>query len=181
MVGNLQPERYGNGHPNIVPYSDFQCNDGFIAIAVGNDNQFARLAQCLGNPEWAENDLYRTNSDRVINRNDIEQKITSVLLTKSVKNWLVLFEAQGIPCSKINSVSEALESTQAKVNKMVLAQDHPTVGKFRTLGIPYSFSQTPAKISVAPPLLGADTDDILTKIIGLETKEIEKLRNDGVL
>ena len=181
LVGNLQPERYGNGHPNIVPYSDFQCNDGFIAIAVGNDNQFARLAQCLGNPEWAENDLYRTNSDRVINRDDIEQKITSVLLTKSVKTWLDLFEDHGIPCSKINSVSEALESTQAKVNKMVLAQDHPTVGKFRTLGIPYSFSQTPAKMSLAPPLLGADTDDILTKIIGLETKEIEKLRNDGVL
>ena len=181
LVGNLKPERYGNGHPNIVPYSDFQCNDGFIAIAVGNDNQFARLAQCLGNPEWAENDLYRTNSDRVINRDDIEQKITSVLLTKSVKTWLDLFEDHGIPCSKINSVSEALESTQAKVNKMVLAQDHPTVGKFRTLGIPYSFSQTPAKMSLAPPLLGADTDDILTKIIGLETKEIEKLRNDGVL
>jgi crotonobetainyl-CoA:carnitine CoA-transferase CaiB-like acyl-CoA transferase len=78
-------------------------------------------------------------------------------------------------------VSEALESTQADVNKMVLEQDHPTVGKFRTLGIPYSFSKNPAKISSSPPLLGADTDDILLNIVGLETKEIKKLRNDGVV
>jgi crotonobetainyl-CoA:carnitine CoA-transferase CaiB-like acyl-CoA transferase len=181
LVGDLQPERFGNGHPNIVPYSDFQCDDGFIAIAVGNDNQFARLAVCLGRPEWSENDLYTTNSDRVINRADIEQKITAILLKKSVNDWLVLFESNGIPCSKINSVSEALESKQAKVNKMVLEQDHPIVGKFRTLGIPYNFSETPAKMALPPPLLGADTDDILMHIVGLDPEKISKLRNDGII
>jgi crotonobetainyl-CoA:carnitine CoA-transferase CaiB-like acyl-CoA transferase len=181
LVGDLQPERFGNGHPNIVPYSDFQCDDGFIAIAVGNDNQFARLAVCLGRPEWSENDLYTTNSDRVINRADIEQKITAILLKKSVNDWLVLFESNGIPCSKINSVSEALESKQAKVNEMVLEQDHPIVGKFRTLGIPYNFSETPAKMALPPPLLGADTDDILMHIVGLDPEKISKLRNDGII
>ena len=181
LVGGNPAKRYGNGHPNIVPYSDFQCGDGFIAIAVGNDNQFSRLAECLGSPEWAESDRYKTNSDRVINRAEIEKKITTILLTKSVNDWLVLFESNGIPCSKINTVSEALESKQAKVNEMVVEQDHPTVGKFRTLGIPYSFSDTPAEIVLPPPLLGADTDDVLMKIVGLEPEKIRKLRDDGII
>ena len=181
LVGGNPAKRYGNGHPNIVPYSDFQCSDGFIAIAVGNDNQFSRLAECLGSPEWAESDRYKTNSDRVINRAEIEKKITTILITKSVNDWLVLFESNGIPCSKINTVSEALESKQAKVNEMVVEQDHPTVGKFRTLGIPYSFSDTPAEIVLPPPLLGADTDDVLMQIVGLEPEKIRKLRDDGII
>jgi crotonobetainyl-CoA:carnitine CoA-transferase CaiB-like acyl-CoA transferase len=181
LVGGDPPKRYGNGHPNIVPYSDFQCSDGFIAIAVGNDNQFSRLAECLGSPEWVKSDRYKTNSDRVINRVEIEKKITTILLKKRVNDWLVVFESNGIPCSKINTVSEALESKQAKVNDMVVEQDHPTVGKFRTLGIPYSFSDTPAEIVLAPPLLGADTDDILMKIVGMEPEKIRKLRDDGII
>ena len=92
-----------------------------------------------------------------------------------------MFESNGIPCSKINTVGEALESKQAKVNEMVVEQDHPSVGKFRTLGIPYSFSETPAEIALPPPLLGADTDDILMQIVGLEPEKIRKLRDDGII
>ena len=181
LVGNQEPERYGNGHPNIVPYSDFKCSDGFIAIAVGNDSQFSRLAECLGQPEWAANELYKTNSGRVVNRVVLEKNITAELLNKSVNDWLVLFELNNIPCSKINSVSEALESEQAKASKMVLEQNHPTAGKFRTLGIPYNFSKTPAQMTMSPPLLGADTDDILMKIVGLEPARINKLRKDKII
>ena len=98
-----------------------------------------------------------------------------------MNDWLVLFELNNIPCSKINTVSEALESEQAKVSKMVLEQNHPTAGRFRTLGIPYNFSKTPAQMTMSPPLLGADTDDILMKIVGLEPARINKLRKDKII
>ena len=120
LVGKQLPKRYGNGHPNIVPYSDFKCSDGFIAIAVGNDSQFARLARCLGQSEWAEDNFFKTNAQRVINREVLEKKLTMILTKKRVRDWLDLFERNNIPCSKINSVSEALESEQAKANEMVL-------------------------------------------------------------
>ncbi len=181
LMGGREAQRYGNGHPSIVPYNIFDCADGRIAIAVGNDNQFSKLAECLGHPEWIESKLYKTNSERVKNRNDIENKISTVLLKRSISDWIVLFEANGVPCSKINSVAEALESDQTKANGMVLEQNHPTAGNLRTLGIPYNFKMTPAEITIPPPLLGADTNDILTDIVGLTKSEICKLRKDGVI
>lgn len=181
LVGKQLPKRYGNGHPNIVPYSDFKCSDGFIAIAVGNDSQFARLARCLGQSEWAEDNFFKTNAQRVINREVLEKKLTMILKKKRVRDWLDLFERNNIPCSKINSVSEALESEQAKANEMVLEQSHPTAGRLKTLGIPFKFSKTPAKITLHPPLLGADTDDILREIVGLEPTKIAKLRKDNII
>ena len=181
LVGKQTPKRYGNAHPNIVPYSDFKCSDGYIAIAVGNDSQFCRFAECLEKPEWAINELYKTNAQRVINRIDLEKKITSVLLKKTIKDWLILFEGNNIPASKINSVREALESEQASVNKMVLEENHPVAGTYRTLGIPFKFSKTSAEINLPPPLLGADTDDVLMKLVGLKPEKITKLREDKII
>ena len=181
LLSGQDAQRYGNGHPSIVPYNIFDCADGQIAVAVGNDDQFFRLAKCLGHPEWIENVLYNTNSERVRNRNYIENKIRTVLLKKSISNWVVLFEANDVPCSKINSIGEVLEGDQTKANKMVMEQIHPTVGKLRTLGIPYSFNMTPAKITLPPPLLGADTNEILADIVGLTKSEISKLRKDGII
>jgi len=181
LLSGQDAQRYGNGHPSIVPYNIFDCADGQIAVAVGNDDQFFRLAKCLGHPEWIENVLYNTNSERVRNRNDIENKIRTVLLKKSISNWVVLFEANDVPCSKINSIGEVLEGDQTKANKMVMEQIHPTVGKLRTLGIPYSFNMTPAKITLQPPLLGADTNEILADIVGLTKSEISKLRKEGII
>ena len=61
LVSGKRPGRFGNGHPNIVPYRDFPCGKGEIALAVGNDDQFARFAKCVGHPEWAEDDKFKTN------------------------------------------------------------------------------------------------------------------------
>ena len=92
-----------------------------------------------------------------------------------------MFDKNSIPCSKINSVSEALESEQTKNNEMVLQQKHPTAGTYRTLGIPFKFSKTPAEINIPPPLLGADTDDILMNLLNLKPEKIDQLRKDRVI
>ncbi|MBT7954077.1 MAG: CoA transferase [Rhodospirillaceae bacterium] len=181
LIGGVEPSRYGNGHPNIVPYNDFPCGDGEIALAVGNDAQFARFADCVGHPEWADNELYQSNANRVVNRDDIEEKINNALAKKSADEWIALFEASNIPCSKINKVSEVLDSEQTTINNMVVELDHPSAGNFRTVGIPYSFSETQAEVNAPPPLLGADTDDILSEMIGLDADAIAKLHDDGVI
>ena len=181
LIGNQKPDRYGNGHPNIVPYSDFKCSDGYIAIAVGNDNQFKRLAKCLDAPQLAEINQFETNAQRVMNRIDLEKKMNEILARRTVKDWISLFDKNSIPCSKINSVSEALESEQTKNNEMVLQQKHPTAGTYRTLGIPFKFSKTPAEINIPPPLLGADTDDILMNLLNLKPEKITQLRKDRVI
>ncbi|MDA0238427.1 MAG: CoA transferase [Proteobacteria bacterium] len=181
LIGGGRPGRYGNGHPNIVPYSDYPCGDGEIALAVGNDPQFAKFAGLVGHAEWAEDERFTTNAGRVTNRADIEPLIVEALSVKSAADWITLFEREGIPCTKVNAVDEALASAQAQANDMVVEMDHPTSGTIRALGIPYTFSDTTPSVKSPPPVLGADTDSVLAEIAGFSDQEINALREDGVI
>jgi succinate--hydroxymethylglutarate CoA-transferase len=181
LVSGEAAGRYGNGHPNIVPYRDFPCGEGEIALAVGNDGQFAKLANLTGHPEWAEDERYKTNPNRVRNRAEVDAMVRDALAAKTAPEWIALFEAEGIPCSVVNSVADALDSEQTKADGMVAEIDHPTAGLIRMLGIPYRFSDTPAAIAAAPPVLGADTDAVLTGLAGIAAADLESLRKDGVI
>ncbi|MBT3989503.1 MAG: CoA transferase [Rhodospirillaceae bacterium] len=181
LVNGKRPGRFGNAHASIVPYRDFATKDTPIAIAVGNDTQFARMAKSLGHPEWAADDDYKTNAQRVANRDLLEPIINEALAAKSCDDWIEIFERDGIPCSKINAVDEALESEQAQAHDMVVEVDHPTIGPLKMLGVPYEFSETPAKPGQAPPLLGADTADVLADVLDMTTDEIAELRTKEII
>ncbi len=178
--GNI-PQRFGNGHPNIVPYRAFACTDGSLALAVGNDAQFARLAECLGHPEWAVDERFHRNEDRVRNREAVDAMVAEALRTDSISEWLERLQDRNIPCSPINGVHAAIEDPQTRACNMVTTLDHATVGSIQTLGIPYTFSDTPASINLAPPPLGADTDAVLSEVLGLEAWTIEEYRREGVV
>jgi succinate--hydroxymethylglutarate CoA-transferase len=181
LISTKTPGKFGNGHPNIVPYREFPCGEGEIALAVGNDGQFAKLSAAVNHPEWVDDDRFKINANRVRNRDTIDGLIQDALATKSAEEWMAQFVSLGIPCSMVNTVQEALESEQAKATGMVAEIDHPTAGLIRMLGIPYQFSDTKEAIQSAPPVLGADTDDVLKRQIGLNEDEITALRSDGVV
>ena len=181
LISGEKAGRYGNGHPNIVPYRDFQCGEGEIALAVGNDTQFSKLARLVGHPEWSDDERYQTNPSRVRNRVEVDAMVSKSLSSRSADEWIALFEEEGIPCSVVNSIGDALESEQSKVNNMIEEIVHPTAGLIRMLGIPYRFSDTPAAISVPPPELGADNESVLLKLAGVTADELELLKKDGVI
>lgn len=181
LISGKEAGRYGNGHPNIVPYRDFQCGEGEIALAVGNDTQFANLANLVGHPEWAEDERYATNPNRVRNRAEVDAMVRDALSSKSAAEWIGLFEAEGIPCSVVNPVGDALESEQTRANGMIEEIEHPTAGLVRMLGIPYRFSGTPARVSAPPPILGADTEAVLRELAGVGDDDLAALEKDGVI
>ncbi len=180
LVGGEAPGRYGNGHPNIVPYRDYPCQEGEIALSVGNDSQFAKLAGLLGHPEWCANEDFKTNAGRVVNRDAVDEMVRDALAAKPAEDWIGELQAAGISCSMIYPVDQALESEQAAANDMVVEMDHPTAGAFRALGIPYEFSDTPANLQGPPPILGADTDAVLNAL-GISGADIAAMREDGVV
>ena len=181
LVGNDSPARYGNGHPNIVPYRDFTCSTGEIALAVGNDMQFKNLSRVLDHPEWAEDERFKNNADRVNNRVECDGAIGAILSTNSADYWIDLFQREGIPCGKINTVEEALESEQAKANAMVMELEHATAGFIKMLGIPYKFSETSVGLNLPPPLLGEHTKEILESLANLDEEQIKDLSDNGVI
>ena len=180
LVGGEKAGRYGNGHPNIVPYRDYPCAEGEIALSVGNDTQFARFAEIAGHPEWSDDENFKTNAGRVVNRDRVDQMVRDALAAKPAEDWITELQAAGISCSMIYPVDQALESAQAAANGMVIEMDHPTAGRFRALGIPYEFSDTAAAVQGPPPILGADTDAVLGEL-GISDAEIAAMRDDGVV
>ncbi len=180
LVSGEESGRYGNGHPNIVPYRVFPVADGDLALAVGNDRQFAVLAGELGHPEWATDPRFASNPERVENRDLVDSMVGAVLATRTRAEWTVTFDSAGIPTGPINKVSEALASPQTNAREMVLEIEHSMAGKVKTLGLPISLSETKTTVRFEPPALGADTDSVLGSL-GYTTAEISELRGGGIV
>ena len=173
--------RFGNGHPSIVPYTTYQTADAMIALGVGNERQFARIAEVLGHPEWAKDARFASNAARVENRSLIDRLINEALSHDRADAWLAKLKAAGIPCGKINSVAEALEDAQTAARKMIETIEHPGVGTLKMLGIPFKFSDTACSVRRAPPTLGQHSDEILSDELGLDAKAIAELRQEKVI
>lgn len=180
LVSGAEPGRYGNGHPNIVPYRTYPAADGDLAIAVGNDSQFVAFAGALARPEWAEDARFASNPERVRHRDEIDAEVAAVIATRSRNDWIEVLDRAGVPAGPISTVSEALSSPQAIAREMVVQMDHPVAGPIRTLGLPLRFSHNKASIRRLPSELGADTDEVLVEL-GLGLDEIENLRTSSVI
>ena len=181
LVSGKGGGRFGNGHPSIVPYTTYQAADAMIALAVGNDNQFARTADVLGHLEWANDPRFKTNRARVENRITIDGLIGDTLARDNADAWLSKLKAVGVPCGKINSVAAALADPHTAARNMVETVEHPTVGALKMLGIPFKFSDKKPSVRRAPPTLGQHTDEILATELGLDADAIARLRRDKVI
>lgn len=181
LVSGRDARRFGNGHPNIVPYTAYPTRDDMIAVAVGNDAQFAKFAAALGEPGWASEPRYAKNPGRVVNREALDALIVGVLKTEGASIWLDKLTAAGIPCGRINSVAQALNAEHTAAREMVRSVQHPTAGELRMLGIPFRFSDTPASVRRPPPTLGQDTEQVLLDELGLSAERIAALRADKII
>jgi crotonobetainyl-CoA:carnitine CoA-transferase CaiB-like acyl-CoA transferase len=180
LIPNKEPGRYGNGHPNIVPYRTFATADGEIAVAVGNDRQFERLSRLAGRPEWVTDPTMASNEARVVNREAVDRAVDEAIACYTSDWWLQQLKAVGIPCGRVNTVSQALADPQVLARQMTMTVDHPTVGELRLLGFPYKLAKTPNSVRHYPPLFGEHTDEILSRL-GYSATAIDDLASRGVV
>jgi len=181
LMSGKPARRLGNGHPNAVPYREFICADGRIALPVGNDSQFRNLCLVLGITETADDPDFATMASRVQNRDRIDAKLAAVFLSETVQHWLSQLQAKGVACSSINTVEQALQDPHTLATQMVASVHHPVAGDIRLLGIPFTMSGTPPGIDAPPPALGQHSESILGELLGLDSAEIEALRNGNII
>ncbi len=181
LASGQSPGRLGNAHPSIVPYQAFAAADGHFILAVGNDTQFARLCELLLRPRWTEAGVYRTNSERVSKRAELIPVLKDLLQQQPVAYWLTELAQRGIPCGPINTIEQALTHEQVLAREMVVTRPHPVAGKVRMVASPIKLSASPVIAGAAPPLLGEHTEQVLSRVLALETAACARLRADGVI
>ena len=180
FVSGVAPSRLGNAHPNIVPYETFATADGVIAVAIGSERQWERFCEALGSPALAADARFATNGDRVERRAELRPILASRFAERSTAAWRSALDAAEIPCAPINDVAAAFASDEAAALGMTVEVEHPAWGTIRQVGLPFTFSGTPASIRHPPPTLGHDTDAILGEL-GYSATEINALREEGVV
>jgi formyl-CoA transferase len=154
LISGEEAVRYGNGHPNIVPYQAFRTGDGYMVVACGNDRLYLNLCRLLAREDLATDARFATNPLRVVNRAELLPVLQEALLTRTTEEWLTVLRAAGIPCGAIHSVSQAFNNPHIRERGLIWECEHPTAGTIKLVGSPMHFSETPARLYKAPPLLG---------------------------
>jgi crotonobetainyl-CoA:carnitine CoA-transferase CaiB-like acyl-CoA transferase len=181
LVTGVAPQRLGNAHPNIVPYQVFAASDGHIIVAVGNENQYGRLCEVIGRPDLASDERFATNAARVNNRDELVAALRGIFLTRTMRQWLDALERAGVPCGPINTIADVFADPQVQARGMRLDLPHPAIGSVPSVANPIKYSATPLSYRSAPPMLGADTDEILRGILGIAPAEIARMRKTGIV
>jgi formyl-CoA transferase len=175
------PQRYGNAHPNIVPYQVFRTKDGYIALAIGNDLQWKKFCELAEIEELAEDPKFRTNPKRVENRKELIGILDKVILKKRGEEWIKLCRDNGIPCGPINTIDKVFSNPQVLNRDMVVEMNHPSAGKIKLAGIPIKLSHAPSLVRTPPPLLGEHTNQVLSDLLGYNKEKILRLRKEKVI
>jgi formyl-CoA transferase len=181
LISGEPARRYGNAHPNIVPYEAFEAQDRWFALAVGNDRQFGRLCGILGRPELAADPRFATNAERVRNREVLVPLLAGLFRERDAEAWLRELERQDIPCAPIQTVEQALADPQAASRGMIVETPHPSAGTVRMIASPIRLSLTPAEVRAHPPLLGEHTSQVLAERLGYDDLRLAALRSEGAI
>ena len=174
LISGKDPPRQGNTHPNIVPYQPFDAADQPIIIAVGNDRQFARLAQICEHPEWTSDERFSSNAARVANREAMVALVAETIRQKPAAEWLDQLEVAGIPAGPINRITQALNDVQAQHRQMVR-----NIAGVPLVGSPIRINQERADSDLPPPALGEHTNEVLAGLVSDD--ELASLRSSGVI
>lgn len=179
-AGGKAPTRIGNAHPSIVPYQTFATADGWMNVGVGNEGQWRRFCEAVGRGEWVDEPRFRTNADRLVHRRELVPLIEGILSGRSTEDWIEDFAAVDVPCGRIRSVPEALDSPEAEARGMIVEVEGADGEPLPLLGPAVKLSASPAGVRRRPPALGEHTDEVLAGL-GYTPAEVLRLRERGVV
>ena len=179
--GNPAP-RQGNAHSTIVPYQAFEAADGWVIVAVGNDTQFARFAKLLGHAEWASDEKFALNRNRVIHRNVLVPLIVALMKQQTVAHWVQALQNIDVPVGPVNRMDQVFAMEQAQARGMEIEMQHPaTPAPIHLVGSPLKFSESPVDYRLPPPVCGADTENVLKDVLGMDSDTITTLTRKNII
>jgi crotonobetainyl-CoA:carnitine CoA-transferase CaiB-like acyl-CoA transferase len=160
LVSGEDKGRMGNAHPTIVPYQTFDGSDKPIAVAVGNNTQFANLCKAIGREELAQDERFATNPDRVANREELVEILQRAFSKRPADEWVEEIREAGVPCGPVNALADVFTDEHVLSSGILRDVDHPAAGMLKMLASPVLVDGGRLPIRLPPPLLGQHTDDV---------------------
>jgi crotonobetainyl-CoA:carnitine CoA-transferase CaiB-like acyl-CoA transferase len=164
LLSGKPAQRSGNAHPNIQPQDVFRARDGYLVLAVGNDDQFVRFCDVLERGDLAKDERFKTNAGRVRNNAILTPLLTEILATRDREHWVSGCERVGVPCGPINTIPEAFADPQVVHRKMLIEIAHAVAGKVPQVASPMRFKNSALSHDRPPPLLGEHSEEILREL-----------------
>ncbi len=181
LASGVAPKRWGNAHPNIVPYQTFATSDGHIIVAVGNDGQYAKFVEAGGRIELAQDERFATNPMRVRNREVLVPILAEMVTNKTRDEWINLLEAAGVPCGPINNLDDVYVNPQVVARELRADLPHPCGAPVKLVKSPMKLSGTPVRCDLPPPTLGQHTGQVLEELLGHDATRVAALREKGII
>jgi crotonobetainyl-CoA:carnitine CoA-transferase CaiB-like acyl-CoA transferase len=170
----------GNKHPTISPYETFKTSDGWLNVACGNEGHWRRFCEALGLNDLLQDERFATNSDRLQNRAALNERLEPHIAALTTANAVDALEKAEVPAGPVFDLAQVFDDPQAEHLGLRQQLDHPTAGEVSVTGFPWRYSETPAEIRLAPPLLGEHTDTTLAEL-GYSSDAIAALHANGAV
>jgi len=177
LNAGVSPHRWGNAHPNIVPYQLFRGSDArYFVVGVGTQEQWCRLVRILGGEELGSDTRFANNAARNQNREQLIPILQRHFDSLPSGDWLAKLKDADIPAAPIQTVSEALGDRQTQARGLVVELEHPTLRMARSIANPIRFSEHPIVYRLPPPLLGEHSKSILGELGYSESEAMAALK-----
>ncbi|MDQ8726596.1 CoA transferase [Bradyrhizobium sp. LHD-71] len=167
----VSPGTMGSSDRRIVPSRAFEAADGWLALTASSDAEWRTLAAILGRPAIADDPRYRTNTDRLGNREAADREVQDAVRRQTVTHWVDVLSANGIACAPIRSLGEGVDSEQARARGMILSYKHAIAGECRGVGTAMRVDGSLLTAELPPPALGEHSKEILRRLAGLSEAE----------
>jgi crotonobetainyl-CoA:carnitine CoA-transferase CaiB-like acyl-CoA transferase len=178
LIAGQAPRRMGNAHPSIVPYDVFPAANGYLALAVATEDQWARFCLAVDRPDLVANPRFIDNPRRVANRDELMAVLEPILAGRPTADWVARFQAADVPCGPVNTVEQILADPAVAAGGLLRELDRDA-GPVRVVGSPLRFRDGPLRVTL-PPRLGQDSRAILREA-GLDDAAIDRLVAAGVV
>ncbi len=180
LNAGVSPNRWGNAHPNIVPYEAYRGSDNkYFVVGVGTDALWKRFAQVMNVQDGIGSDeRFTTNALRIKNREILVPLLQNIFKQEPATRWLEKFAAAKIPAAPINTVAEAIEDKQTRARRLIVQLEHPTIGTAKSIANPIRFSKTPVSYRLPPPVLGEHTGEILQSL-GYSAEDVQAMATES--
>ena len=174
-------ERSGSILPGIAPSNAYPTSDGMVVIGANQDTLFQRLCDVMGRPELAQDVRYRNHLARGENQNELDEIIAAWTVGQTTSGVLALMDAYGIAAGRVYRPQDMMEDAQYQARDSIVEVPHPVFGTVKMQNVFPKMSETPGQVRWPGEGLGAHTEDVLAKVVGLSAAEIAGLKARGVI